>query len=69
MIEVSDIKLYDLKEVCKKFNASIQTVRRWIKSGKLNVRRWIKSGKLNAKKIGRNYYCTDDDLKEFLKRC
>ncbi|MBQ5558280.1 MAG: helix-turn-helix domain-containing protein [Lachnospiraceae bacterium] len=58
MIEVSDIKLYDLKEVCKKFNASIQT-----------VRRWIKSGKLNAKKIGRNYYCTDDDLKEFLKRC
>lgn len=55
MLEIAGTKLYDLKEVCEMFDANIQT-----------VRQWIKSGKLPAKKIGRAYYCSEEDLKKFI---
>lgn len=50
------MKLYNLKEVVKLLGLNIQT-----------IRQYIKEGKLKASKIGTHYMVTDEAIKEFLK--
>ncbi|MCX4254758.1 MAG: helix-turn-helix domain-containing protein [Bacilli bacterium] len=50
------MKVYDLNEVCELLKMNIQT-----------IRIYIKEGKLKASKIGRKYIITEDDLKEFIE--
>lgn len=49
------MKIYNLKEVVKLLGLNIQT-----------VRIYIKEGKLKASKIGNKYMITDEAIKEFL---
>jgi len=50
------MKIYDLDEVVKLLGLNIQT-----------IRIYIKEGKLKASKVGRKYVVTDEAIKEFLK--
>lgn len=50
------MKLYNLDEVVKLLGLNIQT-----------IRIYIKEGKLKASKVGRKYVVTDEAIKEFLK--
>lgn len=50
------MKVYNLKEVVKLLGLNIQT-----------IRQYIKEGKLKASKIGTHYMVTDEAIKEFLK--
>ena len=50
------MQVYNLKEVVKLLGLNIQT-----------IRQYIKDGKLKASKIGTHYIVTDEAIKEFLK--
>ena len=50
------MKIYDLNEVCEILNMNIQT-----------IRIFIKEGKLKASKVGRKYVITQQDFKAFLE--
>ena len=50
------MQVYNLKEVVKLLGLNIQT-----------IRQYIKEGKLKASKIGTHYMVTDEAIKEFLK--
>ncbi len=50
------MKVYNLKEVVELLGLNIQT-----------VRQYIKDGKLKASKVGTHYIVTEDAIKEFLK--
>lgn len=50
------MQVYNLKEVVKILELNIQT-----------IRQYIKEGKLKASKIGTHYMVTDEAIKEFLK--
>lgn len=50
------MKVYDLNEVCEILKMNIQT-----------IRIYIKEGKLKASKVGRKYIITEDDFKAFLE--
>lgn len=49
------IKVYDLKEVCKELNIGLQV-----------LRSYIKEGKIKASKIGRKYVITEESINEFI---
>jgi excisionase family DNA binding protein len=50
------MKIYDLNEVCEILKMNIQT-----------IRIYIKEGKLKASKVGRKYVITEEDFKAFLE--
>ena len=50
------MQVYNLKEVVKLLGLNIQT-----------IRQYIKEGKLKASKIGTHYIVTDEAIKDFLK--
>ncbi len=50
------MKVYNLKEVVNLLGLNIQT-----------VRQYIKEGKLKASKVGTHYIVTEDAIQEFLK--
>lgn len=50
------MQVYNLKEVVKLLGLNIQT-----------IRQYIKEGKLKASKVGTHYMVTDEAIKEFLK--
>lgn len=50
------MQVYNLKEVVKLLGLNIQT-----------IRQYIKDGKLKASKVGTHYIITDEAIKEFLK--
>lgn len=49
------MKIYDLKEVSNLLKMNIQT-----------LRKYIKEGKLKASKVGTHYIITEESIKEFL---
>ena len=51
MVEIAGKRYYTTQEIAEKLSLNIET-----------VRRWIKSGKLKAKKIGRTYYIEESEL-------
>lgn len=56
MIKIDDIKAYDVQEVAEMLHISAQT-----------VRAYIKQGKLKAQKAGNKYVITEETLKAFIK--
>lgn len=50
------MNIYNVKDVVKLLHLNIQT-----------VRQYIKEGKLKASKVGTHYIITEDAIKEFLK--
>ncbi len=52
---MTEILVYDLKDLSKKLTISVRT-----------LREYIKKGELKAKKIGRAYYVTEQSLMAFL---
>ncbi|MBQ9013463.1 MAG: helix-turn-helix domain-containing protein [Bacilli bacterium] len=50
------MKIYNLKEVVNLLGLNIQT-----------IRQFIKEGRLKASKVGTHYMVTDEAIKEFLK--
>lgn len=50
------MQVYDLKKVTEILGLNIQT-----------IRQFIKEGKLKASKVGTHYMVTDEAIKEFLK--
>lgn len=55
-LEIGGVKLYTVKEIAKAMEVEEQT-----------VRRYIKKGFLQSKKIGRNIFITEAQLKEFIE--
>lgn len=56
MLKVGNENAYDVQEVSKMFNTSAQT-----------VRLYIKQGKLTSQRIGRRLYITENSLEAFLR--
>jgi excisionase family DNA binding protein len=54
--EIEGIKFYTIKETAEAFKVTPQS-----------IRMWIKSGKLKAQRIGRPILITEKNLREFLK--
>lgn len=56
MFKIADTNFYTAKEVAKLINKNVAT-----------VLRWIRDKKLHAVKKGKNYFITEDDLRDFFK--
>ena len=54
MIIVADVKMYDLSEIADMLHVHVQTVRKWIHKGQIKARR-----------IGKSYYITESEVKNF----
>ena len=54
MIIIADVKMYDVQEVATMFNVHVQTVRKWIHKEQIKARR-----------IGKGYYITESEVKNF----
>lgn len=50
------MKIYNLNEVCE-----------LLKMNKQTIRKYIRNGKLKASKVGTHYLVTEDAIKEYLK--
>lgn len=50
------MKIYNLDEVCE-----------LLKMNKQTIRKYIRNGKLKASKVGTHYMVTDEAIQEFLK--
>lgn len=55
MKEIENLKLYNLQEVAKLLGIHYQT-----------VRKLIQNGELKAKKIGKGYIVTSENLKQYV---
>ena len=55
MIEVDDFKAFDANEVAEMLNLKYRT-----------VTRYIQAGKIRARKIGKKYFVTENDIKAFI---
>ena len=55
-LEIGGVRLYTVKDIAKAMEVEEQT-----------VRRYIKRGFLQSKKIGRNIFVTEAQLKEFIE--
>ena len=53
---IEGIKFYTIQETAKALRVTPQT-----------IRAWIKQGKIKSQRIGRPIYITESNLKEFLK--
>lgn len=54
--EIEGIKFYTIPEVAEALRVTPQT-----------VRNWIKGGRLKSQRIGKPIYITENNIKEFLK--
>jgi excisionase family DNA binding protein len=55
MIQVDDFKAFDANEVAKMLDMKYRT-----------VTRYIQAGKIRARKIGKKYFVTEQDVKAFI---
>lgn len=56
MIKLETCTAYDIKEASELLHLSPNT-----------IRKYIKEGKIRAQKVGRNYYVTNETILKFLK--
>lgn len=56
MIKIADVKAYNVQEAAELLDVSAQT-----------IRSYIKQGKLKAQKAGNKYVITEETLKAFIK--
>lgn len=47
---------------------SLQEVVRWLQVSDSTLRRWIKSGKIEASQLGRQYRFEEEEVKKFIAR-
>ncbi len=55
-LEIGGVKLYTVKDIAKAMEVEEQT-----------VRRYIKRGYLQSRKIGRNIFITEQQLRDFIE--
>ncbi len=55
-IEILGVIYHNVKEIAKMANVTPYT-----------VREWCKSGKIKSRKIGREIYISEDEIREFLE--
>ena len=56
MLQVGNVKCYDVQETAALLNSTAPT-----------VRAYIKNGKIKAQKYGTRYYIAEDNLQDFLR--
>jgi len=57
MIEIGGVRVFDVREVAKKFRVSVPT-----------IRRYVKSGRLPGQRMGVKWYISEAGLNEFFLR-
>ena len=55
MIEIGDIKAYDVQEIAKMFDMTPQS-----------IRRFLREGRIKARKFGTRWYATEEAIREYL---
>lgn len=56
MIKIGNVTAYDLEDLCKKFGARPDT-----------MRRYLSSGKMRYQKVGKKRFVTEKSIREFLE--
>ena len=56
MIQVGEQKAYDIQEASKLINLTPQS-----------IRQYIKKGKIKAQKVGTRYYIAEENIQEFIR--
>lgn len=57
MIEIGGVRVFDVREVAKKFGVSVPT-----------IRRYVKSGRLPGQRVGVKWYISESGLNQFFLR-
>ena len=57
MIQIGDMKLYDVEDLVRLLGMNIQT-----------VRKMLGEGRIPAKKFGRKWYVSEESLQEFFRQ-
>jgi len=55
MKQIGDIKFYDVQEIAKIFNMTPQS-----------IRKFLKEGRIKARKVGTRWYVTEEAMREYL---
>ena len=55
MIQIGDIKAYDVHEIAKLFDMTPQS-----------IRRFLREGRIKARKFGTRWYATEEAIREYL---
>ncbi len=55
MIQIGDIKAYDVQEIAKLFDMTPQS-----------IRRFLREGRIKARKFGTRWYVTEEAMREYL---
>ena len=55
MIEIGDIKVYDVQEIAKMFDMTPQS-----------IRKFIREGRIKGRKVGTRWYVTEEAIREYL---
>lgn len=55
MIEIGDIKAYDVQEIAKFFDMTPQS-----------IRKFIREGRIKGRKVGTRWYVTEEAIREYL---
>ena len=55
--QIGDLKLYDLKELSEILGITV-----------VSLRNYLRSKKIRGRKMGRNWYVTQEALEEYLKK-
>ena len=55
MIQIGDIKAYDVQEIAKALNMTPQS-----------VRKFIREGRIKGRKVGTRWYVTEEAIRDYL---
>ena len=55
MIEIGDIKAYDVQEIAKIFDMTPQS-----------IRKFIREGRIKGRKVGTRWYVTEEAIRDYL---
>ena len=55
MVQIGDIRAYDVYEIAKMFDMTPQS-----------IRKFLKQGRIKARKFGTKWYVTEDAMREYL---
>ena len=55
MIEIGDIKAYDVQEIAKMFDMTPQS-----------IRKFIREGRIKGRKVGTRWYVTEEAIRDYL---
>lgn len=55
MIQIGDIKAYDVQEIAKLFDMTPQS-----------VRKFIREGRIKGRKVGTRWYVTEEAIRDYL---